>query len=126
MVARFGKGCILAALVISTGAHWAALQTVAWTTMLADNLRVYSVGEAVSRTFDGKHPCCLCRAIAAGKKSEKKKEYTLQIQKFEFPPFEEKFVVVAPSAFKLMPLTDLFTETRAEPPPPPPPRGLFA
>jgi len=63
---------VVAALVLITGAHWAALQTVAWTTMLANNLRTQSVSEAVSHTFDGEHPCPLCRAIAAAKKSEKK------------------------------------------------------
>ncbi len=108
MFARFGKSCVLVALVISTGAHWAALQTVAWTTMLADNLRTHSVVEAVTRTFDGRHPCCLCQAIAAGKKSEKKNEFTLQLKKLEFPPAAVRFVLVAPSRFELLPLADAF------------------
>ena len=55
---------MVAALVLTTGAHWAALQTVAWTTMLANNLCTQSVSEAVSHTFDGEHLCPLCRAIA--------------------------------------------------------------
>ena len=72
------------------GAHWALLQTVAWTTMLADNLRTHSLSESVARTFDGKYPCPICKAIAAGKKSEKKNEFTLQTQKLEFPPAQGK------------------------------------
>ena len=36
--------------------------------MLADNLTTHSFGAALQRTFDGKHPCPLCKAIAEGKK----------------------------------------------------------
>jgi len=123
--ARFGKGCVIVALVVMTGAHWAALQTVAWTTMLADNLRTHSVGEAVACTFDGKHPCCLCKAIAAGKKSETKSEYTLQLSRLEFPPSPDNFVLVGPSQFKLLPQINVFAESLVFQPPTPPPRGIF-
>ena len=78
---RFGKVCVIMALIATTGAHWAALQSVAWTTMLADNLRTHSLSESVSRTFDGNYPCPICRAIAAAKQSEKKSEFTAQTQK---------------------------------------------
>jgi hypothetical protein len=37
-------------LVLSLGLHWTLLQTVAWTTMLANNLRTHSVAEAMSDT----------------------------------------------------------------------------
>jgi hypothetical protein len=77
---RGKKFLVVLALVLSTGLHWAALQTVAWTTMLADNLRQQSLTQAVSQTFDGQHPCCLCKAIAAGKQSEKKTELAFQSQ----------------------------------------------
>jgi len=75
---RIGKIFLVLALVAMLGAHWALLQTVAWTTMLADNLRSGSLHDAVTRTFDGQHPCCLCKAIAAGKQSEKKAEFSFQ------------------------------------------------
>ncbi|MGO9586712.1 MAG: hypothetical protein ACLP2Y_11005 [Limisphaerales bacterium] len=114
------------ALVISTGAHWAVLQSVAWTAMFAANLRTGSLTEALTHTFDGKHPCCLCKAIATGKKSEKKKEFTLQTQKLEFPPAAESFVLVAPSRFQLLPLANAFAESFTFQPPTPPPRNLSA
>ena len=38
MFARLAKILVVVMLVVSTGLHWAALQTVAWTTMLANNL----------------------------------------------------------------------------------------
>jgi len=111
------------ALVVTTGAHWAVLQSVAWTTMLAENLRSHSINEAVTCTFDGKHPCCLCKAIAAGKKSEKKSEFTLQLKKLEFPPAAEKLILVAPSRCGPLPLANAFAETLNQSPPTPPPRG---
>jgi hypothetical protein len=58
------------------GGHWAALQTVAWTGMLASNARAFSLAEAITRTFDGQHPCRLCKAIIAGKQAEQQQPAT--------------------------------------------------
>src|SRR5208337_4785359 len=110
--------------VTTTGLHWAMLQSVAWTTMLADNLRTQSLTEAVTHTFDGKHPCCLCKAIAAGRKSEQKKEFTAPIQKLEFPPVKENFVLIAPTQFQLLPQVNTFADLLTQKPPVPPPRGF--
>ncbi len=125
MFVRIGKICLVLALVAMLGAHWALLQTVAWTTMLANNLCTHSVTEAVTETFDGKHPCPLCMAIAAGKKSEQKKEFTLQSQKLEFPPAKENFVLIAPSQFQLLPLENSSAKSLAQKPLLQPPRGFF-
>ena len=126
MFVRFGKIFVVVALIASTGAHWAALQSVAWTTMLADNLRTHSLAEAVTQTFDGRHPCCLCKAIAAAKKSEKKSEFTLQTQKLEFPPMKKNPVLIAPSDFQLLPEVNCFARSLTQKPLTPPPRGCFA
>jgi hypothetical protein len=107
------------------GAHWALLQTVAWTTMLADHLCTQSVTEAVSQTFDGNHPCSLCKAIAAGKKSERKTEFSFQSQKLEFPPVRENFALIAPLDFQLLPLQNFFAKSSTQKPLLPPPRGFF-
>jgi hypothetical protein len=113
---RFGKMIVIAALVVSTGLHWAALQTVAWTTMLAANLGNESFSQAVSETFDGQHLCPLCRAIAAAKKSQQKNDITSLTQKLEFPPAAQNIVLVPPSQFELLPVTDSFAN-RASPKP---------
>ncbi len=125
MLARFGKFLVVVALVTTIGLQWAVLQSVAWTTMLANNLRTQSLAEAVTHTFDGKHPCCLCKTIAAAKKSGKKTEFALQIQKIEFPPSPDYMVLAAPSRFQLLPLTDGSAESLTIRPPTPPPRGSF-
>jgi hypothetical protein len=124
--ARFGKIFLVIALVAMLGAHWALLQTVAWTTMFADNLCTQSVKEAVTETFDGNHPCDICKAIAAGKQSEKKAEFSFQTQKLEFPPPNENFVLIAPSQFQLLQQENSSAKSLAQKPLLQPPRGFFA
>ena len=126
MFARCGKLFVVATLVFSTGAHWAALQTVAWTTMLAKNLRTESVSEAVSDTFDGKHLCPICKAIAAAKKSQKKSEAVSATLKMEFPPAPEKFVLIAPNPISAFSRAEFSADSSFHKPPVPPPRGFFA
>jgi len=122
--AHCGKFLVVAALVLSTGLHWAALQTVAWTTMLANNLCTQSVTEAVSHTFDGEHLCPLCKAIAAAKKSEKKSEAVAAALKMEFPPVAEKFALYAPKLFRVFSPAEFFADSSFPKPPVPPPRGF--
>jgi len=119
------KFLVVAALVLTLGAHWALLQTVAWTAMLANNLRMHSFSESVCRTFDGKHPCPICLAIAAAKKSEKKSGFTFQTQRLEFPPLKESIALIAPSRFELLPQKNFSAESVSQKPPTPPPRGFF-
>ncbi|HEY1717420.1 MAG TPA: hypothetical protein VGH42_03895 [Verrucomicrobiae bacterium] len=126
VLARLSKLAVILALVATVGLHWVALQTVAWTTMLADNLQSTSVEEAFVKTFDGKHPCPLCKAIAAGKKSERKNESTAPLQKFEFPPTTENVVLIVRAQFDLLPPANVRAHTRSQRPPTPPPRNLPA
>ena len=63
---------MLAALLSASGGHWIALQSLAWGTMLVDYGRASGFREAVSKTFDGQHPCALCKSIQKNSASEKK------------------------------------------------------
>ena len=112
------------ALAATLGAHWAALQTLAWTTMLAANLSGENFSAAVSKTFDGAHPCCLCKAIAAGKKSERKNEINLPSHKLEFLASSEKIVLLSPSV-TFLPLKNFHADSILQKPPVPPPRDRF-
>jgi hypothetical protein len=123
---QVGKIFLVLALVAMLGAHWALLQTVAWTTMLADNLCNQNIKEAVTETFDGNHPCDLCKAIAAGKQSEKKTVFSFQSQKLEFPPANENLILIAPSQFQLLPQENFTAKQFAQKPLLQPPRGFFA
>jgi hypothetical protein len=114
-----GHGLLVVAIVAALGGHWCLLRTVAWTTMQANDL-----AEAVQLTFDGQHPCCLCKAIAAAKKSERKAQYPAQWKRLEFLVKEEPPRLQAPTQFRLLPLIEARAESTTREPPTPPPRTL--
>jgi hypothetical protein len=122
---KLGHVCLVVALLAAIGGHWAVLQTLAWTNMLAENLQTASLSEAVEKTFDGKHPCCLCKAITQGKKSEKKRECPVQLKKMEFILERLHFVFCPPQDFRLLPERSLSADDFASQPPVPPPRELI-
>lgn len=113
---------LLIAVLTATGTHWLILQSIAWTTMLADNLRETTVVQAVEHTFDGKHPCRLCKAIARGKQEEKETQFPIQVKRFEFLSGGERFVFVPPTDFWLVPSFNSFATSISFSPPRPPPR----
>jgi hypothetical protein len=125
MFVRLGQILMIVALLAAAGGHWAVLQSVAWTTMLADNLQSGSMSDALVKTFDGKHPCPLCKAIAAGKQSAKKTDFTLRLKPLQFPPAPEKLALHAPSRFELLPVTNTSADALPDQPPVPPPRNFF-
>jgi hypothetical protein len=49
--------------VVLAGGHLALLQGVAWASMLVSRAGTQPLAAAVRTTFDGAHPCALCRAI---------------------------------------------------------------
>jgi hypothetical protein len=122
---RLGKVLVVFTLAVTLSAHWALLQTVAWATMLANNLQSCSIRDAMTRTFDGQHPCGLCKAIAAAKKSEQKNQIGFDKTKFEFPPVQGNLVLIAPSRLKLFWWMDSSSESIPHKPPTPPPREFF-
>lgn len=125
VLSRLSKCLVVLALAGSIGLPWMLLQTVAWTTMLANNLRTDSFSEAVTKTFDGQHPCPLCKAISAGKKSEKRSAALSTVLKMEFPPVSERFVFISPPPVSAFSPAGLFAAALSAKPPVPPPRGFF-
>lgn len=69
---RFSRVLLIGTLCISIGGHWAALQSVAWVAMFATYSQQTSLTAAITQTFDGNHPCGLCKGISATKQHEKK------------------------------------------------------
>jgi hypothetical protein len=68
-----GHGLLACILFFSLGGHLALLQTVAWGTMLVNFSRHDSFTEAAKKTFDGEHPCPMCKIVKKSRKSEEKK-----------------------------------------------------
>jgi hypothetical protein len=125
MFKRLTLAFLLFALLFAMGGQWAVLQSIAWTTMLADNIRTASLPEAVAKTFDGKHACRLCKAVAAGKNSEQKKEFISVTLKLEFPPVGETVFLITPMPSHPFPQQNSFSEPLAQKPALPPPRSFF-
>lgn len=115
----------LVLLTTAIGAHWAILQSVAWTTMLAQNLRTDSFSSAVERTFDGEHPCTLCKSIAKAKRAEKKSDSAPQLQKFEFSFSPAGFRFFPPSRFRESELPILSLHSLIHGPLVPPPKPFL-
>jgi len=115
---------LIVMLLVTTGGHWALLQSFAWTTMLADHLQSESLAQAVEQTFDGRHLCPLCRAIRAAKKAQQKTELSISTQKIEFPPLATALVLHPPTAFQFLNAGNIFAESALRPPPVPPPRSI--
>jgi len=77
---RFAIALAFLAFFLLAGGHWAILQTGAWMGMIVAYSRDGDVSTAISRTFDGKHPCTLCCAVQDGRKQEEKKAPALQLE----------------------------------------------
>ena len=68
-------------LSFSIGVQWPLLQSLAWLNMLVTFSASEGVAQAIVKTFDGKHPCKLCKLVREGKEAEKKNDAPNPIQK---------------------------------------------
>ncbi len=121
---RLPKLIIGVALACSLGLHWGFLKSVAWVGMIVSYSQDAPLREALAKTFDGKHPCPLCKAIAKGRRSEKKSDSAPAGKKFEFLYSVAVLVFMAPSDFREMRWPDDSGTVLARTPPVPPPRQL--
>jgi hypothetical protein len=101
------------ALFLVAGGHWAMLQGVAWATMVKDFSKTGSLTEAVGKTFDGKHPCAMCKKLTNARASEERAPVTLKVDKkaevfvasirSEVPMPFARPIVYGPAPFIVMP-----------------------
>jgi hypothetical protein len=80
---RTSQYLLIGTLLVSMGGHLALLQTIAWGNMLVDYSSKGSLTEAVGKTFDGEHPCHLCKVVKKSKSEEKKKPLLKSEMKWE-------------------------------------------
>ena len=62
---NWGMLLLILSVFGSAGGHLMALQSVAWASMLWNNVQHDRPLAAVQKTFDGHHPCGRCHEIAA-------------------------------------------------------------
>ncbi len=70
-------------LALSLGLHWTVMQSFAWAGMLVRRAQTETFAVALKTTFDGQHPCQVCKAVAAGKAAERHAEGTSFLPKLE-------------------------------------------
>jgi hypothetical protein len=123
-----GKIFVVLGLVLCLGSHWGILQCVAWSTMLVRFASSLPLIQAIQYTFDGEHPCTLCKSIQEGSAQEKQTDRHLpsSTDKVELLGlvWQEAFCVY-PSRHLLVPPSDFLIFPRGEEPPTPVPRSLL-
>ena len=116
---------IIAVLVLC-GGHLATLQVVAWTGMVVSYSARDGFVAGVKNTFDGEHPCSLCKAVKKGQQQEEQKPASVQsrVQKIEALALSPRPLplVREASLISFWQGMEISVEARMERPPVPPPR----
>lgn len=123
---RFSRVSLILAICLSIGGHWAALQSIAWVTMLVQYSQHDSMGAAMRKTLDGDHPCNLCKGISAAKHEEKKGGLAPLVVKPELICTTRTLTLRPPEqdfSFAELEAAEFF---RAQSPPTPPPRSQLS
>jgi hypothetical protein len=123
---RWHQWFVIGLVGICLGLQWTLLQSVAWTVMLFDRGSEMGWERAFATTFDGRHPCALCRVVRAGREAEDQQTRTFGIPlvKTDMVQAEPSFALPAPlpGAMVVLRATDEHADRRAGEPPHQPPR----
>ncbi len=113
---------VVVMLCLVLGLHWTLLRTVGWVNMFVTFTQTGTVHEALVKTFDGKHPCSMCKFVKSAKPGEKKEQSLNPEAKLISILAPEISRLSPPTAYALLPLWDDTCLGRADAPPVPPPR----
>jgi hypothetical protein len=123
---RWGRLLAFVALFNFAGAQWIVLQSIAWSAMLLKQARATPLSLAVQKTFDGAHPCQLCKGIAQAKTGETKSPIPVELGKIPLLRANaEMFAVFSHVSSAIAPFAQV-VPVRFERPQSPPPRGSLA
>ena len=125
VVTRCSQWALVLTLSLSLGAHWALLQPVAWVGMVITYSRDASLAEAVSKTFDGQHPCALCKVIQEGRQDSRQpnQQQDSDALKFDFGLVASVETFVIAEVFPPIPAAAPTLNSRSDEPPKPRPRS---
>ena len=117
------KNCLVVwTLILGMGAHWAILQSVAWTGMVISYSQHGSLRDAFRNTFDGKHPCSMCKAIKCCRRSEQNNDQEKLLLKFDLFVLSSRGAALFPPVLEtLRPGVLLAPGWAMDSPPTPPP-----
>jgi len=112
---------VVFSLVCAIGGNWAFLQSVAWLGMLMNYSHDTTLVEALQKTFDGRHPCKLCKVVQDGKKSESERALLKVETKLDLLLVRAASWLNPPPSLRVLPGSILVPQVRSESPPTPPP-----
>jgi len=121
-----GQIATIVTLCCAIELHWVALQSVAWATMIVDYSKRASLCAAITQTFDGAHPCSLCRAVNKAKNSEKKSEIQSPARKIDMICVSRTTSLLRPFVSFKYAARDFSFDKAVRSPPVPPPRQLLS
>jgi hypothetical protein len=104
-------------LICAIGGHWAILQSVAWVGMVVSYSQNSTLQEALVKTFDGKHPCRVCKVVAKEKQAEQKQVLLKVETKLDFCLVHASAWLHAPPPFDVFPSESDSGKARFESPP---------
>jgi hypothetical protein len=119
---RLGQYGLIAAMFCAAGGHWMVLQSVAWGGMFVDYARMTGVVAAMQTTFDGQHPCGLCKEIQKRRGTEQKPDTQVIVQKLELFFVSAPAFVIPERKVWMQIVADDGAQARLEEPLVPPPR----
>lgn len=122
---RIGQILCFAAVCQLLGGHWAILQTTAWVRMVIEYSANDGLQIGLSKTFDGAHPCELCKNIAKNKGAEKKHAAAGEPGKLIVVCPAQASVLYHPAEFWRLRPTVESVHSLSRTPPVPPPRVLI-
>lgn len=122
MTLRHSKTLLGLTLAFALGAHWLVLQSVAWVGMIVTYSQDAPLTEAISMTFDGAHPCKLCKVVKEGKAAEQKQALVKYELKFDFLSSETPVLLPLLLPSTRLTHSSMHAAARVEAPPGPPPR----
>jgi len=124
---RTGRIIAVLLLVLSLGLHWALLQSVAWVSMVVRYSQNDSLKVALVKTFDGQHPCSLCKVIEQARGEERRSSDTLSTVPVHYDWIYDRPEDVYTFGSRFSPSIDVVQMHLlglTEPPPTPPPRFI--
>lgn len=91
--------------------------------MIISYSKTQPFAEAIGKTFDGHHPCKLCKGIDKARRSAKKTESKSEIEKLNLLCARDWITIQPPALFDLTLCPDILLPTGSDAPPLPPPRA---
>jgi hypothetical protein len=117
---------LAAALLYGSGAQWLLVQGGAWAGMLAARAGRGPIARALSTTFDGAHPCRVCRLVKRGAAADATPRAVVSSRSVDFAFVAVPLIVQGVEGAALGADAPPFVPNDHPEPPAPPPNVLLA